>query len=209
MFGDTGDGCGQCGIFGILGVLGDGSYALCGIGETVPELVFGHADRDRLEDVWNGNPVLQELREGLPSRLQGICGECLMKSVCLGELYCPEFLSLQESLGAQLVLRGGCKAGSFPEYPALCTTVTRQLSREDVVDGKFAASYSKPVIVDLDDPDQFAAGGGCNTGSSPQGGQCHPTGGVANNRCSYGFHCQHLWSGDNCLLKWQACNSLR
>jgi SynChlorMet cassette radical SAM/SPASM protein ScmF len=84
MFGDQGDGCGQCGIFGILGVLGDGSYALCGIGETVPDLVFGHAVRDRLEDVWNGNPVLQALREGLPTRLQGICRECLMKHVCLG-----------------------------------------------------------------------------------------------------------------------------
>jgi hypothetical protein len=47
--------------------------------------------------------------------------------------------------------------------------------------------YSKPVIVDLDDRDQFAASGGCNTGSNPQGGQCHPTGGVANNRCAYGW----------------------
>jgi len=52
MFGPNGDGCSVCGILGILGVLANGSYALCGIGETVPELVFGHATTDRLEDVW-------------------------------------------------------------------------------------------------------------------------------------------------------------
>jgi len=84
MFGNNGTGCDTCGIFGILGVLADGSYSLCGIGETVPELVFGHADADRLEDVWNNSPVLQEIRKGLPDRLEGICGKCLLKGICLG-----------------------------------------------------------------------------------------------------------------------------
>ena len=77
-------GCGICGIFGILGVLADGSYALCGIGEQVPELIFGHAAKDRLEDVWKENPILREIREGLPARLEGICGACIMKRMCLG-----------------------------------------------------------------------------------------------------------------------------
>jgi len=84
MFSNNGDGCGVCGIFGILGVLANGSYALCGIGETVPEFVFGHAGRDRLEDVWENNSVLQEIRDGLPERLEGICCDCLMKNRCLG-----------------------------------------------------------------------------------------------------------------------------
>ncbi len=84
MFGNNGTGCDTCGIFGILGVLADGSYSLCGIGETVPELVFGHSDTDRLNDVWNNSPILQELRKGLPDRLEGICGKCLLKEICLG-----------------------------------------------------------------------------------------------------------------------------
>jgi hypothetical protein len=46
--------------------------------------------------------------------------------------------------------------------------------------------YSKPVIVDLDDSDQLAASGSCNDGSSPQGGQCKPTGWFAGSRCSTG-----------------------
>ncbi len=86
MYGKQGDACGNCNVIHILGVLADGSYALCGIGETVPELVFGHASRDHLDDLWHGNAVLEEIREGLPDRLGGICGDCLMKKACQG--YC-------------------------------------------------------------------------------------------------------------------------
>jgi SynChlorMet cassette radical SAM/SPASM protein ScmF len=84
MFGTNGDGCGVCGILGILGVLANGSYALCGIGETVPDLVFGHGATNSLKHVWNNTPVLQEIREELPHKLEGICGHCLMKEICLG-----------------------------------------------------------------------------------------------------------------------------
>jgi radical SAM protein with 4Fe4S-binding SPASM domain len=84
MYGETGDGCGVCGILGILGVLSDGSYALCGIGETIPELVFGHAASSTLKRVWTRTPVLRELRRGLPQKFEGICGECVMKGACLG-----------------------------------------------------------------------------------------------------------------------------
>jgi SynChlorMet cassette radical SAM/SPASM protein ScmF len=84
MFGENGKGAGVCGIHGIIGVLANGSYALCGIGESVTELIFGHAKQDRLEDIWNNNPILREIRSGLPMRLEGICGDCLMKARCFG-----------------------------------------------------------------------------------------------------------------------------
>jgi SynChlorMet cassette radical SAM/SPASM protein ScmF len=115
MFAHQRDGCGQCGIFGILGVLSDGSYALCGIGETVPDLIFGHAVRDRLEDVWNGNPVIQELREGLPSRLQGICGECLMKRVCLGSCVAQNFYRSKSLWAPNWYCEEAAKQTLFPE----------------------------------------------------------------------------------------------
>ncbi len=79
-----GDGCSICGIMGILGVLPDGQYALCGIGEAAPELVFGAAGRDRLRDLWRSHPILWSIREGLPGRLTGICSRCLMRGRCLG-----------------------------------------------------------------------------------------------------------------------------
>ena len=115
MFGDEGDGCGICGILGILGVLADGSYALCGIGETVPELVFGHAARDPLEDVWNSAPVLQELREGLPQHLEGICQDCLMKSRCLGSCIAENYYRSKSLWAPFWFCEETHKRGLFPE----------------------------------------------------------------------------------------------
>ncbi len=115
IFGQNGDGCSVCGILGILGVLSDGSYALCGIGETVPELVFGHAAKDRLEDVWNNTPVLWEIREGLPDRLQGICADCFMKSFCLGDCLAQNFYSSRNLWAPFWFCEEARKQGLFPK----------------------------------------------------------------------------------------------
>lgn len=77
-------GCAVCNILAIVGVLADGTYALCGIGEALTELTYGNAKTDKLADVWKQAPFLKELRAGLPSRLEGICGNCLLKNMCLG-----------------------------------------------------------------------------------------------------------------------------
>jgi radical SAM protein with 4Fe4S-binding SPASM domain len=82
----TGDGCwgGRCGILSVLGVLWDGHYALCGMGNSVPGLVFGHARNLSTASVWEETPVLRELRAGLPDRLEGVCRDCLLKRLCQG-----------------------------------------------------------------------------------------------------------------------------
>ncbi len=89
----SGDGCGACGIFGILGVIASGHYALCGIGEQVPDLIFGAVGKDLLEEVWRENTILKALREGLPERLEGVCGRCLMKWRCLGSCVALNYYS--------------------------------------------------------------------------------------------------------------------
>jgi SynChlorMet cassette radical SAM/SPASM protein ScmF len=91
MYGKDGDGSVRCGVLGIIGVLADGSFALCGIGSHIPELVFGQASKSRLEDVWNNNPVLLSLREGIPYRFEGICGDCVMKKFCMGSCIAQNF----------------------------------------------------------------------------------------------------------------------
>lgn len=80
----NGDGCSACGILGILGVIPTGRYALCGIGEQIPELVFGTVGEDALARVWGEHATLQALRAGLPAQLEGVCAQCLMKWRCLG-----------------------------------------------------------------------------------------------------------------------------
>ncbi|MCM8819610.1 MAG: SynChlorMet cassette radical SAM/SPASM protein ScmF [Candidatus Omnitrophica bacterium] len=85
MFGRDGRGCGVCMIKNIIGVLSDGSYSICGIGETIPELIFGNAEIHNLEDIWYNASLLNEIREGLPNRLEGVCQKCLMKFMCMGK----------------------------------------------------------------------------------------------------------------------------
>ncbi len=106
---------GRCGIFGILGVLGTGKYALCGIGETVPELVFGHAAKDRLADIWNNNPVLNDIRKGLPSKLNGICEDCLMKTQCLGSCIAMNYYRSKDLFAPFWYCDEAYKAGIFPK----------------------------------------------------------------------------------------------
>lgn len=115
MYGENGEGCGTCGIKGIIGVLSDGSYALCGIGTSVPALIFGRADADQLEDVWNNNPVLKQIREGLPDRLQGICADCIMKSQCLGSCIAQNYYRAKSLWAPFWFCERAYNGGIFPE----------------------------------------------------------------------------------------------
>jgi SynChlorMet cassette radical SAM/SPASM protein ScmF len=110
----SGDGCSACGIFGILGVLAGGQYALCGIGGQVPDLVFGEVGKDRLEDVWRDNTVLRALREGLPWRLEGVCGRCLMKGRCLGSCIAQNYYSTDSLWAPNWFCEQAEAAGLFP-----------------------------------------------------------------------------------------------
>ncbi len=110
----SGDACGQCGILGILGVLANGRYALCGIGENVPELTFGIAGQDRLETVWRESATLQALREGLPGRLEGVCGRCLMKKMCLGSCIAQNYYRSHNLWAPFWFCEEAERAGLFP-----------------------------------------------------------------------------------------------
>lgn len=110
----SGEGCSTCGIFGILGVIASGHYALCGIGEQVPDLVFGEVGKDPLEHIWRDNAVLQDLREGLPDRLEGICGRCLVKHRCRGSCVAQNYYRTGSLWGANWFCEEAEKAGLFP-----------------------------------------------------------------------------------------------
>lgn len=89
----SGEGGGICGILGIMGVIASGHYALCGIGEQVPDLVFGEVGKDSLAVVWREHTILQALRAGMPHRLGGVCNRCLMKQRCLGACVAQNYYS--------------------------------------------------------------------------------------------------------------------
>ena len=132
LFGGNGDGCAVCGIKEILGVLHDGSYALCGIGESTPDLVFGHAEKVELATVWQEHPVLQEIRTGLPERLEGICADCLMKGICLGGCVAQNYYRNGNLRGPYWFCEQAHKEHLFPETrlrPEACDQRRQRLER--------------------------------------------------------------------------------
>jgi SynChlorMet cassette radical SAM/SPASM protein ScmF len=73
-----------CHVLNILGILASGDISICGVGVTVPELIFGNLDKDHLAAVWSKSPKLREMRRLIPDQFEGICGHCLHKQTCLG-----------------------------------------------------------------------------------------------------------------------------
>jgi SynChlorMet cassette radical SAM/SPASM protein ScmF len=82
----TGGGCSACAIKNILGVLSDGRVSMCGVGYMDDTLIFGRLkdDPERIAEIWNSEPVLKVIRDDMPEHLQGVCGRCVMKGMCMG-----------------------------------------------------------------------------------------------------------------------------
>jgi SynChlorMet cassette radical SAM/SPASM protein ScmF len=74
---------GLCHVRHILGILGTGEMALCGIGQTIPELCFGNLREASVVEVWQSHPVLQQLRQELDGEYPGLCGQCIHARRCL------------------------------------------------------------------------------------------------------------------------------
>ena len=106
---------GRCGIFSIIGVLGTGKYALCGIGETVPDLVFGHTEKDSLADIWNHNAILNEIRKGLPKKLKGVCADCISRESCKGACVANNYKRYGDLFAPHEYCEAAHQAGLFPE----------------------------------------------------------------------------------------------
>ncbi|MCP4405200.1 MAG: SynChlorMet cassette radical SAM/SPASM protein ScmF [bacterium] len=106
---------GICGILEIVGVIAGGHYALCGIGESVSELVFGSVGEERLAAIWRENVVLDELRTGLPGRLTGVCSRCFMKYQCLGTCIAQNYYRTKSLWSPFWFCEQAESIGLFPE----------------------------------------------------------------------------------------------
>ncbi|MBN2305621.1 MAG: radical SAM protein [Anaerolineae bacterium] len=104
----------RCRIRHILGILATGEMSVCGIGTTVPELVYGHMDRDSLREVWCTHPAIQKLREDIPVNLEGICRECLMLDTCQGHCVANNFLASRRMNAAYAFCQRADDLGLFP-----------------------------------------------------------------------------------------------
>jgi SynChlorMet cassette radical SAM/SPASM protein ScmF len=106
---------GHCGILNILGVLSGGELSMCGVGVTVPDLIYGDLATDDLAEVWCNSPGLAEIRRLVPRGLGGACGRCLHRDFCMGECVAQGFFEEGRLGGAFPFCAEMDRRGKFPE----------------------------------------------------------------------------------------------
>jgi SynChlorMet cassette radical SAM/SPASM protein ScmF len=109
------DNLGRCTVRNILGLLAGGELSLCGIGVTVPELIYGHIKRDSLHDVWCNSPALVQLREQVPAQLDGTCAQCIHRDFCLGCCVANNFHSTGKLNAPYQFCHTADRLGIFPD----------------------------------------------------------------------------------------------
>jgi SynChlorMet cassette radical SAM/SPASM protein ScmF len=125
---------GMCSILNVVGLLSGGEIALCGIGTTQPELIFGHIMTDDLQRVWQKNPKLMKLREQIPDQLEGICALCLHRDICLGMCVANNFHETGKLNAAYYFCQQAGDLGLFP------------MSRQKIKKGdKYGKSKNSPL----------------------------------------------------------------
>jgi SynChlorMet cassette radical SAM/SPASM protein ScmF len=108
------DRLGRCAVKSILGILSGGEMALCGIGVTVPELVFGDIASDRIQDIWTRSPFLAELRKSVPAHFSGTCGACMFRDYCLGSCIANNYHQSRQITAPYFFCEEARKLGLFP-----------------------------------------------------------------------------------------------
>jgi len=106
----------KCAIKNILGLLSDGSVSICGIGIMDKDLNFGNIRKDpsRIRDIWRKNKVLKMIREDLPSKLEGVCGICVFKNMCLGNCRAEAYHNKGSLFEASWFCQEAYDTGLFP-----------------------------------------------------------------------------------------------
>ena len=114
----------RCQVQTILGMLSSGDLSLCGIGVTVPELIYGHMANDSLREIWCESPILVRMREQIPSQLNGICGQCIHQDLCQGVCVAHNFHRTGKLNAANPFCKISDSLGLFP--------ATRKTEKEKV-----------------------------------------------------------------------------
>ena len=107
---------GLCDVLGAIGLLSDGSWAFCGIGETLPELLMGSIETHPLKEVWENNHIFIQMREGLPEKFEGICGDCILNEMCIGSCIAQNYNRTGSVWGANWFCEAAKENGLFPQY---------------------------------------------------------------------------------------------
>jgi SynChlorMet cassette radical SAM/SPASM protein ScmF len=107
---------GDCGVLGILGILGTGEVALCGIGQTHKEFVYGRLGETRLRDIWLSNPTILALRRDLKDvdSYPGICADCIFAKTCRTSCVADNYIHNGRLVSPNWLCAEAARRGLFP-----------------------------------------------------------------------------------------------
>jgi radical SAM protein with 4Fe4S-binding SPASM domain len=108
---------GDCGVRRILGILGTGDIAMCGIGRSIPELVYGRLGQDSIREIWLHHPTLLKLRQVLDDihSFPGICGQCTHAKSCRTGCVAQNYVDSQSLVWPDPLCAEAERRGLFPE----------------------------------------------------------------------------------------------
>jgi len=114
--GRFGGSCGDCGVRGILGILGTNHYALCGIGATCPEFLYGQLGKDSVAEIWLTNPTILHLRRALADvdNFPGICARCIFARACRTGCVADNYTQTGQLLAPNWMCTEAVRRGLFP-----------------------------------------------------------------------------------------------
>lgn len=74
----------NCPFTNMLAICPNGDVTLCACYGDSRGQVYGNIRTDDIGEIWTSNPKLREIRDSIPSKLEGICARCFFKGVCRG-----------------------------------------------------------------------------------------------------------------------------
>jgi SynChlorMet cassette radical SAM/SPASM protein ScmF len=112
---------GSCNVLTILGILGRGEIALCGIGRSIPELVYGYLGEDSIREIWLTHPRIRELRRALDDieSYPGICQQCVHAKTCRTGCVALNYVDSRQLVWPSWLCREAEGQGIFPAARSL------------------------------------------------------------------------------------------
>jgi SynChlorMet cassette radical SAM/SPASM protein ScmF len=104
-----------CAVTNLLGVLPNGDVSICGVGEQHPDLIFGHARKLSIRQIWESSPALMSVREQIAAWPSGLCQSCLVRKYCpLGHCRAEAYAVLGSLAAPVPFCQVAFEAGLFP-----------------------------------------------------------------------------------------------
>jgi SynChlorMet cassette radical SAM/SPASM protein ScmF len=106
----------DCNVRHILGLLGTNDIALCGIGRTDSDLIYGRLGKDSIRDIWFYHPRILELRQRLDDfdSFPEICRECVHLRSCLTGCVAKNYVDSGKLIWSNRMCQEAELRGKFP-----------------------------------------------------------------------------------------------